>query len=130
MQARESKLVHLKAKHFFNVASERGRLIAVGVPHNIYYISHMGRTDFARAKYTCRCSVTHFFQASEDILETTLSVSGFAGDDSLDVFEEDDSWLALLDPFEDEGEEVSGVFGRFFFATVTDRKWLARKSPR
>ena len=97
-----------------------------GVPQDKHSLSLMGRPDFARAKYSCRCVVTHAFQLSEDILENTLSVSGFAGDDSLDVFEEDDSWLALLDPFEDEGEEVSGVFGCFPASCVAE--WLAGES--
>ena len=97
-----------------------------GVPQDKHSLSLMGRTDFARAKYSCRCSVTHFFQASEDILENTLSVSGFAGDDSLDVFEEDNSWSALFNPFKDEWEEVPWVFGCLSAPGVTE--WLAGES--
>jgi hypothetical protein len=43
-------------------------------------------------------------------LENTLSVSCFTGDDSFHIFEKDNCWFALPDPFEDVGEEVARVF--------------------
>lgn len=77
----------------------------------------MGRTDFSRTEYSCRCCVTHPFQFSKDMEQNgcscwvSPSVSGeLATDDSFDVFEEDELWLHIDAGLLDVGEQMSWIF--------------------
>jgi hypothetical protein len=76
----------------------------------------VARADFSRTEYSRRCSVTHSFQLSEDMEQNGRSCgvsptcsSELGTDDTLDVFEEHEVWLALGDAAQDVGEEVSWV---------------------
>jgi len=97
----------------------------------------VARADLSRAEYSCRCSVTHPFQLSEDMeqngrSERVLLVGVRRGelgaDDTLDVFEEHKGGLTLSDTSEDMGEEVSRVLVGKPFTGGTER--LAREAAR
>jgi hypothetical protein len=67
--------------------SFQSRVVAVG--QDVDPLSLMWRANFSRTEYSRRCSVTHSFQCSQDILENGFTISRSAAKNSFDIFEKD-----------------------------------------
>jgi hypothetical protein len=90
---------------------------ALTVSHDEDPISAVRCADFARREYACRCLITHTFQFSKDMEQNRDSCWVYpivscelCGEDSFNIFKENNGRSAPSNAVQNVGEEVSRVF--------------------
>jgi hypothetical protein len=104
--------------------------VAVGVanPKDEPSLPQMRCANFRCRKASRRCSVIHFSQVAEDMVENAVISRRPGAGDSIDVLEEDTGWLNNPDTSSDGRPKVAWIFHPFTLSGVA--KWLAREAAR
>jgi hypothetical protein len=109
--------------------------VTVIVGHDEDPLSLVRCADFRRAENACRCFVTHSFQLAEDMeqnwgscwISPTISIE-LCGEDSFNIFKENNGRSASSNAVQNVGEEVAGIFISVPLAGAAE--WLTGKSAR